>query len=91
MHGSFQQDQFDGGRGGRHGGGMWEAMEHLRSQFDRRTPGTRVGRGDVRQALLSLLTISLATTGFTGLDRHSAVCWPLVFTSSSECSKSKSP
>ena len=55
MHGSFQQDQFDGGRGGRHGGGMWEAMEHLRSQFDRRAPGTRVGRGDVRQSVLALL------------------------------------
>ncbi|GAA2172967.1 hypothetical protein GCM10009846_13010 [Agrococcus versicolor] len=55
MHGSFQQDQFDGGRSGRPGSGMWEAMEHLRSQFERKAPGTRMGRGDVRQALLSLL------------------------------------
>lgn len=55
MHGSYQQDQFDAGRGMRHGGGMWEAMEHLRSQFERKAPGTRMGRGDVRQALLSLL------------------------------------
>ncbi|WP_234985764.1 PadR family transcriptional regulator [Demequina sp. NBRC 110051] len=33
---------------------MWDAMEQLRSQFDRKV-GTRMGRGDVRAAVLALL------------------------------------
>ena len=33
---------------------LWQAMEQLRSSFDRRV-GTRVGRGEVRAAVLSLL------------------------------------
>lgn len=32
---------------------MWEAMDHLRTAFDR--PAPRVGRGDVRAAVLALL------------------------------------
>ena len=52
--GQFGAGQFGTGRFGR-GGGMWEAMEHLRSQFERKAPGARMGRGDVRQAVLALL------------------------------------
>ncbi|MBA8816361.1 DNA-binding PadR family transcriptional regulator [Microbacterium halimionae] len=33
---------------------MWQAMEQLRSRFEKRV-GTRMGRGDVRAAVLSLL------------------------------------
>ena len=33
---------------------MWDAMEQLRTQFDRKV-GTRMGRGDVRAAVLALL------------------------------------
>lgn len=43
-----------GGPGGPQGGGMWDAMDQLRGMFDKRS-GTRVGRGDVRAAVLSLL------------------------------------
>lgn len=34
--------------------GMWEAMEQMRSTFEKRA-GSRVGRGDVRAAVLALL------------------------------------
>jgi DNA-binding PadR family transcriptional regulator len=34
--------------------GMWQAMEQLRAKFDKRV-GTRMGRGDVREAVLALL------------------------------------
>ncbi|MCU1407543.1 MAG: putative transcriptional regulator, PadR family domain protein [Glaciihabitans sp.] len=34
--------------------GVWQAMEQLRSTFDKRA-GTRVGRGEVRTAVLALL------------------------------------
>ena len=34
--------------------GLWQAMEQLRSKFEKRV-GTRMGRGDVREAVLSLL------------------------------------
>ncbi|ASD21762.1 MULTISPECIES: PadR family transcriptional regulator [Cryobacterium] len=34
--------------------GMWQAMEQLRSKFEKRA-GTRMGRGDVRAAVLALL------------------------------------
>jgi DNA-binding PadR family transcriptional regulator len=34
--------------------GMWQAMEQLRSKFEKRV-GTRMGRGDVREAVLGLL------------------------------------
>ncbi|MDH6236321.1 PadR family transcriptional regulator [Cryobacterium sp. CG_9.6] len=34
--------------------GMWQAMEQMRSSFEKRT-GSRMGRGDVRAAVLALL------------------------------------
>jgi len=51
-----------GGYGGRRNGAgegwpgtaMWEAMDQLRGQFERKA-GTRMGRGDVRAAVLALL------------------------------------
>ncbi|MEO7348657.1 MAG: PadR family transcriptional regulator [Terrimesophilobacter sp.] len=49
---------FRGSHGGesRHSGfGLWETMEGLRSEFERRV-GPRMGRGDVRTAILTLLT-----------------------------------
>lgn len=43
------------GRGSRGPGyGLWETVESLRSEFDRRV-GPRMGRGDVRAAILALL------------------------------------
>lgn len=61
MSGSFAGAGFGGAHpfgggvgGGRSGGGMWEAMENLRASFEQRT-GTRMGRGDVRAAVLALL------------------------------------
>ncbi|HEY0260370.1 MAG TPA: PadR family transcriptional regulator [Lacisediminihabitans sp.] len=44
---SFMGDGFPGTA-------VWEAMDQLRGQFDRKF-GTRVGRGDVRAAVLALL------------------------------------
>lgn len=35
--------------------GMWQAFDHLRSKFEKRA-GSRMGRGDVRTAVLVLLT-----------------------------------
>ncbi|MFC4224789.1 PadR family transcriptional regulator [Lysinibacter cavernae] len=35
--------------------GVWQVMDQLRSSFEKRS-GTRVGRGDVRAAVLALLT-----------------------------------
>lgn len=37
------------------GFGLWETVDNLRSEFDRRV-GPRMGRGDVRAAILTLLT-----------------------------------
>jgi len=58
MHGSFAGGGHGGGpRGfgdGRPGGNVWEAMDQLRSAFERRG-GQRMGRGDVRAAVLALL------------------------------------
>ncbi|MBC7442877.1 MAG: PadR family transcriptional regulator [Ramlibacter sp.] len=57
MSGSFMGDGFKGRRGGVGEGwpaGVWEAMEQLRGQFDRKV-GPRMGRGDVRAAVLLLL------------------------------------
>ena len=57
MSGSFMGDGFGGRRGGPGEGwpsGMWDAMEQLRGQFDRKV-GTRMARGDVRAAVLALL------------------------------------
>lgn len=60
MSNSFMGDGFGGRRGGGGGGEgwpgsvAWDAMEQLRGQFDRKA-GTRMGRGDVRAAVLALL------------------------------------
>lgn len=35
--------------------GVWEAVDHLRSGFEQRTGGSRMARGDVRSAIISLL------------------------------------
>lgn len=63
MSGSNMGDWFGGGAGGSaHGSGqgwpltgLWEAMEQLRGQFEQKAGGTRMGRGDVRTAVLALL------------------------------------
>ncbi|MCU1446737.1 PadR family transcriptional regulator [Cryobacterium sp.] len=51
MGGSFPTGGFGGGSPA---DGMWQAMEQLRSRFEKRV-GTRMGRGDVRTAVLALL------------------------------------
>lgn len=43
-----------GGFGGNNLDGMWQAVEELRSRFDKRV-GTRAGKGEVRAAVLALL------------------------------------
>ncbi len=58
MSSSFTGDRF-GGHGASPGqgwpiGGLWEAMEQLRGAFEPR-PGPRMGKGDVRSAVLALL------------------------------------
>lgn len=60
MDGSFLGDAF-GSRGSGFGGGksspgLWESLDQLRTMFEQRvgTP-TRVGKGDVRAAVLALL------------------------------------
>ena len=37
------------------GESMWQAMDQLRAAFEKRVGGTRMGRGDVRAAVLALL------------------------------------
>jgi DNA-binding PadR family transcriptional regulator len=58
MSGSYMGDGFTGPAGGwgqgRSGPGLWEAMEQLRSMFEQKV-APRMGRGDVRAAVLSLL------------------------------------
>jgi DNA-binding PadR family transcriptional regulator len=58
MSGSFSGGGFGGRRGGFgenwSGSAAWEAIEQLRGQFERKV-GSRVGRGDVRAAVLALL------------------------------------
>ncbi|MFE6996127.1 PadR family transcriptional regulator [Microbacterium sp. NPDC057659] len=61
MNGSFSSNGFgnpfdfgSGGRGGP-GGAIWEAMDQLRNAFEQRIPTPRMGRGDVRAAVLALL------------------------------------
>ncbi|WP_431279905.1 PadR family transcriptional regulator [Leifsonia poae] len=51
MSGSFPAGGFGAGMTA---DSIWEAMEQLRSTFEKRV-GTRMGRGDVRAAVLSLL------------------------------------
>ncbi|MFQ4149961.1 PadR family transcriptional regulator [Arthrobacter sp. LAPM80] len=50
MHNSFPV----GGFGGANIDGVWQAVEDLRSRFEKRS-GTRAGRGEVRVAVLALL------------------------------------
>lgn len=54
--GTFGSGAFGGMGGGQGGpaGAVWDAMEQLRSMFEQRV-GTRMGRGDVRAAVLALL------------------------------------
>jgi DNA-binding PadR family transcriptional regulator len=58
MSGPFMGGGFAGGRGGAggnwSGAAAWEAMEQLRGQFERKV-GARMGRGDVRAAVLAIL------------------------------------
>jgi DNA-binding PadR family transcriptional regulator len=50
MRNSYQA----GGFTGNNFDSMWQAVEELRSRFEKR-PGTRAGRGEVRSAILALL------------------------------------
>jgi hypothetical protein len=54
MGGSFPAGGFDIGNIGNYADGMWQAMDQLRSNFEKRV-GSRMGRGDVRAAVLALL------------------------------------
>jgi DNA-binding PadR family transcriptional regulator len=58
MSGSFSRDGFTGRKGGMGEGwpgtAVWDAMEQLRTQFEQKV-GPRMGRGDVRAAVLALL------------------------------------
>lgn len=58
MSGSNMGDWFAGmGKGGGQGwpgGSLWDAMDQLRGSFEQKV-GTRMGRGDVRAAVLALL------------------------------------
>ncbi|WP_205647462.1 PadR family transcriptional regulator [Agromyces badenianii] len=58
MNGSYMGDGFTGPSGGWGQGrapqGLWEAMEQLRGMFEQKV-APRMGRGDVRAAVLSLL------------------------------------
>ena len=45
---------YRGGRSDQPGFGLWETVDNLRSEFERRV-GPRMGRGDVRTAILTLL------------------------------------
>ncbi len=49
--GSYSAGGFGGSKGT---DGIWEAMEQFRAKFEKRV-GTRMGRGDVRAAVLALL------------------------------------
>lgn len=63
MNGSNMGDWFGGSAGGSSRGsgqgwpmpGLWEAMDSLRGQFEQKGGGSRMGRGDVRAAVLALL------------------------------------
>ncbi len=43
------------GQGRPGGGGLWEAMDQLRDMFEQRVMTPRMGRGDVRAAILAVL------------------------------------
>ncbi|PKI91145.1 PadR family transcriptional regulator [Actinomycetales bacterium SN12] len=58
MNGSFPSSGFNFGSSNGAGNplaGVWEAVEQLRSGFEQRTGGSRMARGDVRSAVISLL------------------------------------
>ncbi|WP_243074041.1 PadR family transcriptional regulator [Microbacterium sp. SS28] len=64
MSGSYTGGGFGGGFPGRgpgglggQGSGLWDIMEQLRGAFEQKvgTTGTRMGKGDVRAAVLALL------------------------------------
>ncbi|WCD93260.1 PadR family transcriptional regulator [Microbacterium sp. nov. GSS16] len=58
MNGSFPSSGFNFGSSNGAGNplaGVWEAVEQLRSGFEQRTGGSRMARGDVRAAVISLL------------------------------------
>ncbi|WP_336644878.1 PadR family transcriptional regulator [Microbacterium sp. USHLN186] len=58
MNGSFPSGGFSFGASNGAGNplaGVWDAMEQLRSSFEQRTGGSRMARGDVRSAVISLL------------------------------------
>ncbi|MDF2573150.1 MAG: PadR family transcriptional regulator [Agromyces sp.] len=59
MNGSYSGDPFGsrsrGSGAGWSGAGLWEAMDQLKDMFEQRVGGTRMGKGDVRAAVLSLL------------------------------------
>ncbi|BDZ47174.1 PadR family transcriptional regulator [Naasia aerilata] len=57
MNGSFRADGF-GSAGASPVDGMWQAFEQLRTRLEKnfeKSAGSRVGRGDVRAAVLALL------------------------------------
>jgi hypothetical protein len=57
MGGSFPNGGFGGGAGagaGINAEGIWQAMEEFKARFEKRV-GSRMGRGDVRAAVLALL------------------------------------
>ncbi|WP_430869203.1 PadR family transcriptional regulator [Demequina aurantiaca] len=54
MGSSFKTTGFDTSKGAE---GVWQAMDQLRATFEKRV-GTRMGRGDVRAAVLALLSES---------------------------------
>jgi DNA-binding PadR family transcriptional regulator len=43
------------GQGRPGGGGLWEAMDQLRDMFEQKVMSPRMGRGDVRAAILAVL------------------------------------
>jgi DNA-binding PadR family transcriptional regulator len=55
MTGSHRSHSSAGFGPGQAADAMWQTMEQLRSSFDKKV-GTRMGRGDVRSAVLALLT-----------------------------------
>jgi DNA-binding PadR family transcriptional regulator len=56
MGNSFPAGGFNIGNLGNHADGMWQAMEQLRATFEKKTgPSTRMGKGDVRAAVIALL------------------------------------
>lgn len=54
MGGPFKSSGRGSFNSGQTGDAMWQAMEQMRASFDRRV-STRMGRGDVRAAVLALL------------------------------------